>query len=151
VAGEKIAVELRPTGVLTPLLTAAHFTAAITLSVTFSMGWPLALGWLLLAASAVWSLRRSRAVNRAGRLELTAERECRWQHGPRKTEGRLRPDTTVFSRLIVLRCDLPNGRGVRSLLLFRDALQSDDWRRLSIFLRWGVRFAGVSAQSAELS
>jgi hypothetical protein len=151
VAAEKIDVELRPTRVLAPLLIGAHLAVALTLSIAFGFGWLLLPCWLLLAASAAGVVARTSAANSASRLELSAERDCRWQLAERKIEGMLRADTTALSWFIVLRCDLPAQAGVLSLILFPDSLAGDDWRRLSVFLRWGVQFAGASESSAEHS
>jgi toxin CptA len=143
-ADERISVELRGSPGLKIVVAAAHVFAAVVVVVTFASSWISLAGILLLAVSALLTLPRVGKNLAGSKFSLAADCSCRLQPdgeaGSRSIEGRLRPDTTALPGLIILRFEQSGTRVVHSLVLLRGALDSDDWRRLQVFLRWGVRF-----------
>jgi hypothetical protein len=129
------------------MLLAAHTVVAILLVATLPWNAVLIGALLLLGASAAWlAVSRRHAVNSAW-IELGADGGCRLEDTQSVTEGRLRSDTAALQWLIVLRLDLETRRLPVSLILFPGPMHAEDWRRLQVFLKWGVRF-GASAASA---
>lgn len=142
---ESIAVEIRPTPWLMRMLVIAHAAAAMVLVTALPLGWVLYCACSLLIASTVLLVLRGDPARAITRFELEADSNCRWQQAEQSVEGRLRGDTAALPWLIVLRIDEFGRRSVRSLILFPGSLHRDDWRRLQIFLRWGVRFSAAAS------
>jgi hypothetical protein len=111
---------------------------------------------VLLAAAAALTFRKLDAPARGDGFELEADASCKWRRSPKTgyqdLAGTLRTDTTALSGLIVLRFGESGTRKIHSLILTPRCLHPDDWRRLQVFLRWGVRFdAAAGAPSAGRS
>jgi toxin CptA len=145
VTEEIISFEFRASRWLLPLLIAAHALTALILMLALPWSWQLGGACLLLAANAVWLIWRRDRTSAVARFELAADGDCRLQQKEHTEIGRLRTDTAALPWLIVLRFDLEAYRGVRSLILFPGSLHGDDWRRLQVFLRWGVRFTAAAS------
>ncbi len=145
---EVISFEFRASRRLLPLLIAAHAISALILILGLPWTWLPVCACLLLAANAVWLMLRRERASAATRFEISADGDCRCLQAGHIEAGRLRTDTAALPCLIVLRIDLDARRGVRSLILFPGAMHGDDWRRLQVFLRWGVRFTGAASISS---
>jgi hypothetical protein len=137
---QRISVELRGSPELKIIVAAAHILAAVVLVYTFGSNWISPAGGLLLAVSALVLLPRVGKGVAGSKFSLAADGGCRWQSAGKTIAGRLRPDTTALPGLIILRFDEFETRSAHSLVLLGGALHADDWRRLQVFLRWGVRF-----------
>jgi toxin CptA len=144
VTEETISFEFRASRRLLPLLIAAHAGTALILMLTLPWPWLPGCACLLLASNAIWLILRRDRVDTVSRFELAADGDCLCLKAGHIEAGRLRTDTAALPWLIVLRFDLDDRRGVRSLILFPGAMRGDDWRRLQVFLRWGVRFTAAA-------
>lgn len=132
-----IAIELRRSRLLCAGLIGLHLLAATAVLLVPGSLW--IRGALILWVG--WSLRRSLrppAVNairfewrRNGRLFCRTERA-----GAGEREAEILPDSTVFSRLIVLRLRMPGQPGVVALTLLPDQMPAESFRRLKVWLRW---------------
>jgi hypothetical protein len=137
---ERISVELHGSPWLRPVVAAAHAVAILVFVFCFGPGWLSLCGGLLLAASASQWWSRSGKGTAASKFDLAADGSCRWHVAGGTISGKLRGDTTALPGLIILRFDQSESRAVRSLVLPRGSMHGEDWRRLQVFLRWGVRF-----------
>lgn len=128
-----IRIALRRSGILVGVLCGVHALSAVSVAI---LPWPW---WLQLAALTVIlvSLRRSLAPSRLIGLRLGEHGQLALlypQADP--VEVSLCPDTTVFSRLIVLR--VRDHAKVISQPLFPDSMSADEFRRLRLWLRWQI-------------
>lgn len=130
-----IAIELRRSRLLDAGLIVLHLLAAAAVillpgslwirgALFFWVGWSL---WHGLRPSAVTDIRFE--WRRSGRLY------CRTD-GAGEYEAEILPDSTVFSRLIVLRLRLAGQPGVVALTLLPDQMPAESFRRLKVWLRW---------------
>lgn len=144
--GEFIRFEYRASKLVAPTLFAAHALVALLLVAALPWNAILPGALLCLGASASWfSARRHQVLTNAW-VELDADGGCRLENAQANAEGRLRTDTAALPGLIVLRLDIERHRWPLSLIVFPGSMHAEDWRRLQVFLKWGVRF-GASAAS----
>jgi hypothetical protein len=115
------------------LLSLFHLIAAACVVV---LPWPWFLQTvvlLFLAVSAWLSTRPSKII---GLSILSSERmDCRFADGSRHQLSLL-SDSTVFSHLIVLRLKLGEASRTTSLTLLPDQMSANEFRVLSLWLRW---------------
>jgi hypothetical protein len=130
------------------VLLVAHALVALLLVATMPLNALLLCALLSLGASAAWLVARRRAVEQGIWIELGADGSSHLDCPQSSADGRLRTDTVALPWLIVLRLDLDGRRWPASLILFPGSMHADDWRRLQVFLKWGVRF-GASAVSTR--
>jgi hypothetical protein len=147
VTGEFIRFEFRASKLLAPALSAAHILVAVLLATSLPWNALLLFALLLLGASAAWLLARRRLAVNSAWIELGADGGCREGDTKSGKEGRLRSDTAALSWLMVLRLDLEGRSWPASLLVFPGPMHAEDWRRLQVFLRWGVRLSASAAST----
>jgi hypothetical protein len=128
-----ITIELRRSRLLVVLLVLAHGLAAGCL-VVLPWAW-LLCGLLLLAVgvSLACALRRSPILGL--RLCAPDRLDCLLADGNRLALE-VQPDSTVFSRLIVLRLRLGEAKRVSSLVLLPDQMSAEQFRLLRLWPRW---------------
>jgi hypothetical protein len=147
---ERISVELRPSRRLLLAMTGAHLAAGLVLSLAFEPGLLVICGLLAVAASLAWLVIRGLRQVQAQSLEIVADGTCLVRRRDGLRQWKLRVDSTVLPWLVILRLADPGERRTGSLVLCPDSMAHDDWRRLRVFLRWGVRFVDAApAPSGE--
>lgn len=127
--------ELADSHLIRGLLLLAHGLAALMVAVA-SLPLPIkaVLGGLLIA-SAVYYLRKSHARTY---VEIAQDYSCLLQFdAARAVECRLLPRSFVASYLVVLH--LHSATGIEYIIITPDRLDPDTFRRLRVFLRWGLR------------
>lgn len=123
---------------------AAHVAAGLSLAAAVGPGAILLCGSLALAASLAWLLVRGLQGLQTSSLTIAADGICRWSAGHGTLEGTLSGDSTALPWLVMLRIAMAGERGSRTLIVCEDSMGRDDWRRLRVFLRWGVRLDGAA-------
>jgi toxin CptA len=147
---DHLRVPVRPSRLLSRLILIAHAVAAAGLFLSGAQPWMLAGGCAALLASGAWHVRSAiRAGHGASVLDLGADGCCAIAGAQDAWGGLLRTDSIALPWLVVLRIDRAGGGGARSLVLLRDSLEADDWRRLRVFLRWAVRFDGAARAPSD--
>ena len=146
----RIVIQARRSRRLPLIIGCAYFIAAIVLLATPVAGWWMVCALTGLAAGLCWQFALLRRQAISVTLEIGADGACRWHGGRRDCSGILRADSTVCPWLIVLGIDVPQSRRARRLLLLPDSMCAEEWRRLRVFLRWGVRFGAASEPSGGL-
>lgn len=132
---------LRPSQKLAVLLVVVHAAIGFMLSLLPLSSWLRSGVALLLFASAVLAVRRHALLRGPRAITMLAftdsgqvsigHRDGSWQ------TGRILGSSTVGALLTVLNI-AAGGRSVHVVLL-GDSLGADDFRRLRVWLRWGVR------------
>lgn len=144
-------VELRPSRRLAGLLGAAHGGALLLLPTLPIAAWFAALIAVLLVTSAVLTITRhalhcgARAVTAlklADREQLQIRAGDGVWHG-----GRLLGSSTVGAAIVVLNIRLDSG-GITTVVILGDGIDTNDFRRLRVWLRWGPRPAGAETDTA---
>ena len=128
-----ISIELHRSGTLFVLLLLFHLLATGCVLV---VPWPWAIRLIVLVfvgLSASHSMRSPKIVG--PRLPTLDRLDCLMSDG-NQHEGTILPDSTVFSRLIVLRLKVGEERRVSSLTLLPDQMSVDEFRVLGHWLRW---------------
>ncbi len=136
ILGVRVGRSLRLAGALA----AMHAAAA---GVVLNAAWPWALGLLgalVLLVHAAWAIRRH-ALGLASasitNVRLAGEGECELQRlSGERVRGRVDGSSFVLPWMIVLRVAVPGRRRLYSAALLRDAMRTDDFRRLRTRLRW---------------
>lgn len=128
-----IIIELHRSRTLFLLLLLLHFLAAASL-LAFPLPSVLSVFFLVPLAISVCFVFRPRKIL-ALRLCERGQLDCRLLDGIWVT-ATIRPETTVFNRLIVLRLRIDEEPGVTSLVLITDHFRLDDFRILRLWLRW---------------
>ncbi len=127
-------IELSRSRTLLFLTVLLHFLAGVCL---FWLPWPAVFRYLVLASLAVslwWhTLRPSRVVGL--RLGERGELGLLMRAGDYLSVS-VRPDTTVFSQLVVLRVRYGAPPRTLDLVLFTDSMPVAHFRLLRIWLRW---------------
>ena len=128
-----VSIELQRSHLLTLLLVLFHSVAAGSVS-ALPWPWPLRFVVLLYVGCSLWySLQpsRIRGLRISGRDGL----DCRLADGNRIALTAL-PESTVFTRLIVLRLRIGEEKRVSSLALLPDQMSAAQFRLLRLWLRW---------------
>ncbi len=136
--GAQVHIELKPSriylvslGICTPLLILLLYGLPI------AIGWQ-ALGSLVVVACSGWLMWRDVLLQSAcSCLSLMCNQNREISFGMRNGEhetGRVCADTLVTPWLVLLNLEVA-GRCRRSVLLFRDAMPAEDFRRLRVVLR----------------
>lgn len=141
-------IELQPSRRLALLLGGAH-CAALLLLVLLPMAWWVELpGGLLLATSAVMTIRQHalrRGANAVTALAFVDRSQLRLRMGDGAwREGRIRGSSTVGAGFAVLNVEL-KGKGSVSVVFIGDGIAAEDFRRLRVWLRWGPQPGGAEA------
>lgn len=138
-------IELRRSLLLQVLLAAMHAAAALCV-------WMLQADWVVrvlvslpVFVSAGMMLRASWIV--ALRLSETAL-HVRTSDGVERSAF-LCPGCAVFTGLAVIRLKREGETKSRSLVVFPDSIQQDDFRKLRVWLRWAASSAGKGAASVS--
>lgn len=129
--------ELADSPLIRTLLLLAHALAALMVAVA-SLPLPLraALAGLLIV-SALYHLRRS---HERVYVEIRQDHSCLLQiDAAHPLECRLLPRSFVASYLVVLH--LQRATGIEYVIITADRLEPDTFRRLRVFLRWGLRLS----------
>lgn len=96
---------------------------------------------LLLLASCLFYLRRDCLLLAPGSivsLRLDQDGACSYQvRGGEWFEATLLGSSLVMPWLSVLNYRPETGRGMRSVVLFPDSIDAEDYRKLRVLLRWG--------------
>lgn len=102
---------------------------------------PVVLGALLLALGALflWSWQRLSPSLSAIRLERGGNILAAGVGDAEFSEATLLPRATVHPWLTVFRLELPEG-GQHTVVVARDSMAGEDFRRLRVFLRWRAQF-----------
>jgi hypothetical protein len=140
-----IHIELRRSRFLTFLLCFSHTLAATSVLV---LPWPWALrsALITLLGVSLWRvLRRSEIC--ALRLSERGEVDC-WLLNGARVAASVGGDSTVFSRLIVLRLRLDENERMQNLVLLSDSLSAEQFRLLCLFLRWRVAALNAPAEQS---
>ena len=135
-----IRVRLRASLKLAVLLTVAHVAAIASF-------WPLAVapsiklafGAIALASCGFFLLRDAllRLSGSVIAIELAEEGACvLTDRAGRERKGAVLGDSFVSSFLTVVRCRLIGQRRRRSVVIFPDAVDGEEFRRLRVWLRW---------------
>ena len=139
---DRVRVPFRPSRTLPAAILLAHLLAASGLFLAGVPYWPALAGCAAIGASAAWRIFLAiRRRDLSAVLELSADGSCAITGMPGLSGGTLRADSVALRWLVILRLDGARSRGARSLVLLPDSMGAEDWRRLRVFLRWGVRFA----------
>jgi hypothetical protein len=144
VENDCVSVTPRPSRRLALAVIGAHLAACLSLGAAAGPGLILLAGSFALAASVSWMMLRGLQGIQASSMTINADGTCRWIARDGSFEGRMRGDSTVLPWLVVLRIKVAKERRLRTLVLCGDSTGRDDWRRLRVFLRWGVRFEGAA-------
>ena len=127
------------------LVALAALAAAVASPLPPLLSAPLAL----LAAAAAWRAASRPALQR---LALAADGSLRWQQaGGTQRTGRIAGYAVLGHVALFIRVENPGRRRPRRLVVLRDALDADGFRRLRARLRLapqGVRGDGASTESA---
>lgn len=133
-------IRLKPSGHLTLLLSAVH---AIAIGLVLVLPLPI---WLKVAAilafcaSFVFYLERNArlaAPNSIIALETGEDCTCVIEtRNGRRLDGILLPTSYVSASLTVLNFKAHGERLVRHVVILPDAINSEDFRKLRVFLRW---------------
>lgn len=110
----------------------AHGGAVIALFVA-AISLPFKIAVLAgLCASLVWQLRRL-----GGRLNIAIEDngECRISDSRGEYRGRVADDSFVSSGLVILNI---HAEARKSIVITPERIDADTFRRLRVFLRWGM-------------
>lgn len=109
---------------------------ALALASVIVSPWPWVIQSLLLIplGLSAWLLARPRKIIGL-RLSKGQGLEC-WFAGGERIAADILPDTTVFSRLVVLRLLCEGETAARSVALLPDSLSPEDFRLLRLWLRW---------------
>jgi toxin CptA len=134
-------LQLRFSRTLGALLVGAHLASLALLWIT-----PLPSGVqfaasLLLLASGLFYLRRDCLLLAPGSivsLRFDQEGACSYQaRGGEWFEATLLGSSLVTPWLSVLNFKPETSRGMRSVVLFPDSIDAEDYRKLRVLLRWG--------------
>ena len=128
-----IRIELHRSTLLPFLLVIFHGIAAACI---VALPWPISWRLIVLlpiGGSLVYALRRPRIAGL--RLAARDRLECLLADGSR-VATKVRPDSSVYSRLIVLRVRLGEEKRTRSFIIFPDQVSAEDFRQLRLWLRW---------------
>lgn len=111
---------------------------------------PAILGALLLAVGVLflWSWWRLTPSLSAIRLERDGSILAANSGSSEFGQSSLPHRASVHPWLTVFRLELPGGHQ-HSLVLARDSMASDDYRRLRVFLRWRAQFSAVDDSRGE--
>ena len=147
---DRIRVPFRASRALLLVTLSAHLVAAAGLYLAGAAFWIALCGYACLGASAAWRIRGAvRNFPSSRVLELAADRSCAITGASAACRGLLRADSIALPWLVVLRIDCTGTRGARSIVLLPDSAGAEDWRRLRVFLRWGVRFAAAAPTPSD--
>jgi hypothetical protein len=128
-----VAIELHRSRLLSLLLALFHAAAAGCVIV---LPWPWPLRSLLLAGVGWSAWHVLRAPRIAGlRISARDRLDCSLANGDRVALV-VQPDSTVFSRLIVLRLRVGEEKRISSLVLLPDQMSAEQFRVLRLWLRW---------------
>ncbi len=136
-----LAIALRPSWRLAYLLGAAHL-AAVGAVVVLDLSWWLTIP-LVLALIAHGAAQAARVALLRRADSVVAVEAGRASGVPFRTrdgvwhEGRLLGSSYVSPGLTILNLKPAGARGVRHVVIFSDAVDPDDFRRLRVWLRWG--------------
>lgn len=145
-----ISIELHSSRSLAWLLGAAHGSMLILLASMPLPWWVIVIASALIITSAFLTI--SRQALRRGKQSVTAlqfsDRETlRARTGDGKWHGgRLKGSSMVGPGLAVLNLRLDGG-GTRNVVITTDGIDSNDFRQLRVWLRWGPSPAGSDAES----
>lgn len=142
-----IHIELRRSRLLSFLLLFFH---ALAVGCLLALPWPVAahlplLG--LLVVSAVLALRPSGIVGL--RLAENGGIDCIFA-GAGRVAAEVRPESTVFGGLIVLRLLVGEERRAKNLTLLPDSLTAGQFRVLRVWLRWCTAASGVVRKGVDV-
>ena len=141
-----INIELHRSRLLSFFLLLFHVVAIVCV---FELPWNGLLNLLLiilLAVSAWCTLRPSKI--RALRLSEHGRLDC-ILHGDDRVPARILPDSTVFSRLVVLRLRLDVARRATNLVLLPDSMSIEQFRALRLWLRWQTSSIDQSSSTKQ--
>lgn len=136
-------MELRPSRQLAVILGCAHLVAALVLALLPAALWLEISGTALLLFSAAYTIRHH--AWRHGRSAVTAlhftdrEQLRVRMHDGTWHAGRILGSSTVGISLTVLNIALNDRRLPLHVVLLSDSLDTEDFRRLRVWLRWGPR------------
>jgi hypothetical protein len=141
VSGKQRSYTLRPSRLLAFTLLAL---CAITLSVLWTLPWPLPLQMLLAVAVMLWTAYHFRLDARlrmphscvAFRLEDEGACVLVLRHGAH-VPCRITADSLVTPYLVILNVELVERSAKRSLLILPDAMGAERFRHLRVALVWG--------------
>jgi hypothetical protein len=140
----RLRLELKPSPLLASAVIALHAAAGACALVVLprAAGAPIAAGLLALGAIAAWRVALLRASSSVRVLELDGPQAFVQLAGSERLAAEVAPRRYV-GRLLVT---LPLRRPVRrTILVTRDMLGADSFRRLRIWALWG-RLPGVAAK-----
>jgi len=103
---------------------------------------------LVIGALSLWSWRHLAPTLSAIRLERDGNVLAAVMGDEELSESTLLQGATVHPWLTVLRLELADGRK-HTVVLSRDSMASDDFRRLRVFLRWRAQFSAVGDGRGE--
>ena len=142
-------IELQPARRLAWLLGAVHLGALLLLAMLPMAWWASTVLAALLVASALRTISRDvlrRGPRAVTALEFADREQVQIRTGDGNWHGgRLLGTSTIGASLAVLNIRL-EGQGIQHVVISRDGIDGDDFRRLRVWLRWGPRPAGADAE-----
>ncbi|MGH8750890.1 MAG: protein YgfX [Burkholderiales bacterium] len=133
-------IALKPSKHLLLLLIATHAAAVIIIWLVQLPGWLQAAATLVLCLSLFFYSKRYAmlsALNSIIGIEIREERVCIIQTRDGKyLDCIILPTSTVYSWLTVLNLMQRDERVLRHVVIFPDAIATEDFRQLRVWLRW---------------
>jgi len=127
-----VTIEIKPSRRLRAALVSVHLAALSGLAMTLP-SWGLALAAPLLLLSLLHAWRRLVPVRITLRQDGTAALET---PDGAAVECEVLPGSTAFNWLMVCRVRLEKTAGQRALVILRDSVPEEGFRRLQVWLRW---------------
>ena len=134
-------VSLRPSRILAAILVAAHGCAIAVVALVAIPLWLQLIAIAALAVSLVTALRRTAlllAPDSVIAIEIGSDGTLSIQtrRGSRISECEVLANTYVAAFLAIINLREPETRALRHVVLLRDSIDSEDFRRLRVWLRW---------------
>jgi hypothetical protein len=127
-----VTIEIKPSRRLRAALVFVHLAALSGLVTTLGSWW-LALAVPLLLVSLMHALKGLAPVRLTLRQDGTAALET---PDGAAVECEVLPGSTTFNWLMVCRVRLANAAGKRALVVLKDSVPEEGFRRLQVWLRW---------------
>jgi len=134
-------VSLRPSRILAAILIAAHGCAIAIVALVVMQLWLELIAITALAINLISVLRRTAlllAPDSVVAIEIGSDDTLSIQtrRGSRIGECEVLENTYVAAFLAIINLREPETRAVRHVVLLRDSIDGEDFRRLRVWLRW---------------
>ena len=134
-------ISLRPSRILAAILVAAHGGAIAVIVIVDMTLWLELIAITALAVNLVAALRRTAlllAPDSVVAIEIGSDDTLSIQtrRGSRIDECEVLASTYVAAFLAIINLREPETRAIRHVVLLRDSIDAEDFRRLRVWLRW---------------